>query len=68
MKTVWNGASLKGYCYNDNGYPTRTDSAASSRIWIYVDAGGVWGYASTWWFNQDSTFGLPLCPGSPPTG
>ena len=68
VATVQNGASLKGYCYG-TGYNTRTDNLVTSRTWIYVNANGTFGYASSLWFGgSGSTFGLPTCPGGLPTG
>lgn len=68
VATVWNGASLKGYCYG-TGYPARTDNLVYSDVWIYVDANGTFGYASSLWFNSTKdTFGLPVCPAGTPTG
>ncbi|WP_143765618.1 fibronectin type III domain-containing protein [Catenulispora acidiphila] len=61
---------LTGYCYNGSGYSAEDDSkTVHSSIWIYVNAGGHFGYASSLWFGDNaSTHSLPACPGSPPVG
>ncbi len=69
VTTVNNGGGVDAYCYVTGGYPAHDDAGTASTIWIYVNANGHWGYASTWWFGTSvSTYGLPACSGTPPTG
>ena len=69
VTTATIGEQVTGYCYNGSGYDAEDDNKnVHSSVWIYVHAGGHWGYASTLWFADDaSTHGLPECSGSPPT-
>ncbi|WP_370379687.1 fibronectin type III domain-containing protein [Catenulispora sp. GAS73] len=69
VTTVNIGNQVTGYCYVTGGYPSKDNGGTVNTTWLYVIANGHWGYASTYWFADNSnTYGLPRCSGTPPTG